>query len=126
MKNTTEIDKVCDYFKRSANKAMAIVVLADNLGADRETVIQILKEHGLYVKKDTCQCCGETFNRYIKGYCDSCLERMDEVKASRERRRQQLEREVQFLKCQLWRCEKEKAGYNHIIRQKEQAIRSLK
>ena len=78
--------EICTSFKLSQNKKMQISILAELTDTDKETIIEILKDHGLYVRMGKCQGCGKLCRQYINRLCPECEMRKAKLRAQEEAR----------------------------------------
>ena len=113
-------------FKFSKNKALHIFYLAEKTHTDKETVIEVLRDHGLYVKKDKCNICGATFKRYLVPMCQECIDRVNDLKEKREARREKIEWELCQLEIKRWNLLRSLADFDRTIYEKKEALKLLK
>lgn len=89
-----EIDEICSRFRHAKDKQTQIIILANLAEIDKETVIEILKDHGLCVMKAKCNKCGKRFDRYLTPICPECMDKADRIKAEKEELRRLAEKKI--------------------------------
>ena len=65
-------DEICMSFRLAKRKGEQIRILADLTASDEETVIEVLKDHKLWVEVGKCKRCKALFWRYLSPYCPVC------------------------------------------------------
>lgn len=64
--------EICVMFKEARNKRYQINILADLTASDVETITEVLRDAGLYVRTAQCKRCGVWFEQYTTPYCREC------------------------------------------------------
>lgn len=64
--------EICNMFRAAKDKRKQIRVLANMTDSDSETIIQVLKDHGLCVRYGKCARCGFDSMLYFTKYCTEC------------------------------------------------------
>lgn len=89
-----EISEICERFRHAKDKQTQIIILSNLADIDKETVIEVLKDHGLCVRKAKCRKCGMQFDKYLTPICPDCLDKADRMKAERDERRRAAEKKI--------------------------------
>lgn len=77
-------EEICHRFRYAKNRREEIRILADLTASDAETIIEILRSHGLCVRVCKCRRCKQKYKQYLSLYCEPCGK---EIAAEAEARR---------------------------------------
>lgn len=124
-------NEICSIFRGAADKKSQIEILADMTDSDRLTIIEILKDNGLCVRRGKCPRCGHRLPLYT--YCRDCENAIASERAWHKHWRQYLkgaardkENRRLFLERELKQDEEWKRHIAWVIKENETRIVSLK
>lgn len=98
MSNAVDYEEIERLYRQAPNKAEEIQILAELTASDTETIIEVLKDLGVFKPEDvaanirTCSKCGRAYitaNRKGRAVCPQCQQehRYDYKKRKKEERR---------------------------------------
>ena len=83
-------EEICEAFERSKDRRAAITQIAQATRSDEETVVEVLRQEGLFVSHERCARCGKVFEAFLSPYCPRC----DIEKRKEEQRRGWIEYQI--------------------------------
>lgn len=99
----TTQEEMCELFKGAQNKRQQVRILAELTDTDVETVVEILRDAGLYVRSRRCKKCGKLFKAYVSPLCREC-----EEAAARDRKQERAR--ARWIAYEIERSKQRKAS----------------
>lgn len=94
MNENEEREEICESFRLAANKRQQIGILAELYDTDKETVVEILRDAGLYVRECMCRRCGKRYKRLLAPVCRQCEEIEAKEKLRKEARKKWVDYQI--------------------------------